>query len=209
MSAPPSLEKLLAALERLPGIGPRSAGRIAHHLLRIPEARALELADAIRDARERIRPCGRCRAPSERDPCSLCADASRDASTLLVVETARDLYAIEQTGRYRGLYYVLGGRLSPLEGVTPKDLHLGGLVARVADGTVREACVATNPDLEGDGTARALERALAGKGVRVTRLARGLPAGGQIEYQNSAVLSEAFERRTPVGEPPSTTERER
>lgn len=195
MSVPPTLEALVAALEQLPGIGPRSAGRIAHHLLRVPEARALALADAIREARSRIRPCSRCRAPSERDPCALCADPDRDGTTLLVVETARDLYAIEATARYRGRYYVLGGRLSPLEGVTAKDLDLADLGSRVADGAVREVCLATNPDLEGDGTARAIERVLRDKNVRVTRLARGLPAGGQIEYQSSAVLAEAFEER--------------
>lgn len=196
MSAPPSLEALVAALEQLPGIGPRSASRIAHHILRWPESRAIALADAIREARAKIRPCSRCRAPSERDPCAICADPARDAGTLLVVETARDLYAIDQSGRYRGLYHVLGGRLSPLEGVTTKDIDLEGLVRRATDGRVREVCLATNPDLEGDGTARAIERVLAGKGLRVTRLARGLPAGGQIEYQSSAVLAEAFEGRT-------------
>jgi len=200
VSTPPSLGKLVEALERLPGIGPRSAGRIAHHLLRVPEARALELAEAIREARRLIRPCSLCLAPSERDPCAICADPGRDATTLLVVETARDLQAIEQGGRYRGRYFVLGGRLSPLEGVQAKDLGFAQLVQRAKDGVVREVCLATNPDLEGDGTARAIEGVLEGRGVRVTRLARGLPAGGQIEYQSGAVLAEAFEGRRPVTE---------
>jgi recombination protein RecR len=143
--------RLVEELERLPGIGRRSAERLAHHLVRTPEAEALALAEAIREARRRIRPCTRCRAPSETDPCPLCGDPARDASILMVVETARDLAAIEDAGRYRGLYYVLGGRLSPLEGVTARDLDLAGLVARASADAVREVCLATNPDLEGDG----------------------------------------------------------
>lgn len=196
MSGPPSLLRLIAELERLPGIGPRSAGRLAHHLLRTGESRALALADAIREARERIRPCGQCRCPAESDPCPICRDATRDRSVVLVVETPRDLEALEAAGAYRGLYFVLGGRLSPVEGVTAKDLDLDGLRRRAAAEEVREVCLATNPDLEGDGTARAVERALRDAKVRVTRLARGLPAGGQIEYQSAAVLAEAFEGRT-------------
>lgn len=198
MVTPPSLDRLVEALERLPGIGRRSAERIAHHLLRVRADEALALADAIRDARERIRPCSRCRAPSEQDPCRICRDDARDASLLMVVETARDLAAVEQGGGYGGLYFVLGGRLSPLEGVTASDLDLEALERRVVEGGVKEVCLATNPDLEGDGTALAVTRALAGSGVDVTRLARGLPAGGQIEYQNASVLAEAFEGRTRV-----------
>lgn len=195
MTAPPSLLRLIHELERLPGIGPRSAQRLAHHLLRTAEPKALALADAIREVRERIRPCSACRCPSEADPCPICREATRDRSVVLVVETPRDLEALEATGTYRGLYFVLGGRLSPVEGVTAKDLDLEALRRRVADAEVREVCLATNPDLEGDGTARAVERALGESGVRVTRLARGLPAGGQIEHLSAAVLAEAFEGR--------------
>ena len=152
MSTPPSLSHLVEELERLPGIGRRSAERLAAHLLRVPEARALALADAIREARDRIRACGSCRAPAEADPCPICRDSTRDATLLVVVETPRDLAAMEGSGGYRGLYYVLGGRLSPLDGVGAKDLDLDGLSRRIEDGDVREVCIATNPDLEGDGT---------------------------------------------------------
>lgn len=201
-STPESLERLLEQLERLPGIGPRSAARLAHHLLRVPEAEALALADAIRSARERIRPCSTCRSPSEQDPCPLCADPARDASVLLVVETPRDLAAVEATGAYRGLYYVLGARLSPLEGVDASALDLEGLQQRAARPELREVCIGTNPDLEGDGTALALVDALmhstAMQSLRITRLARGLPTGGQIEYQSASAIADAFEGRRPA-----------
>jgi recombination protein RecR len=199
---PESLERLQEALERLPGIGPRSAARLAHHLLRTPEPEALGLADAIRAARARIRPCSGCGAPAESDPCPLCADVARDRSVLLVVESARDLLAVEGAGGYRGLYFVLGGRLSPLEGVDADQLPLRALAARAAADEVREVCLGTNPDLEGDGTALAVEAALeplvASKGLVLTRLARGLPSGGQIEYQSAPVLADAFEGRRRV-----------
>jgi len=198
MITPPALAHLIEELERLPGIGRRSADRLAHHLLRVPEAEALGLAEAIRDARARIRPCSRCRAPAERDPCAICGDAARDARTLVVVESARDLVAFEAAGGYRGLYFVLGGRLSPLEGVTAADLDVAALVARATEPGVEEVCLATNPDLEGDGTALLLEKALLPSGARLTRLARGLPAGGQIEHQSAAVLAEAFAERRSV-----------
>lgn len=199
---PESLDALLTQLERLPGIGPRTAQRLAHHLLRIPEADALALADAIRAVRERIRPCSRCRAPSEADPCPICADPARDHAQLLVVESPRDLNAVEAAGAYRGLYFVLGARLSPLEGVDVGALGLGDLTRRAAHEAVREVVIGTNPDLEGDGTALAVVEALraveapAGRPpLRITRLARGLPTGGQIEHQNASAIADAFEGR--------------
>jgi recombination protein RecR len=199
---PASLEALVAQLERLPGIGPRSAARLAHHLLRVPEVEALALADAIRTARARIRPCGSCRAPAETDPCPLCADANRDRTVLLIVETPRDLAAFEAGGAYRGLYFVLGARLSPLEGIEASALDLAGLAARAARPEVEEVCIGTNPDLEGDGTALAVAAAVAGiqqaGRPRITRLARGLPTGGQIEYQSASVIADAFEGRRAV-----------
>ena len=181
----------------LPGVGRRTAERLAHHLLRVPEAEALALADAIREARERIRPCSVCGAPSESDPCPVCSDGSRDRGLVLVVETARDLVALEASGTWKGVYHVLGGRVSPLEGVGPEALSLAALTLRAASGAVREIVIATNPDLEGDGTALHVERALrlAAPTVRVTRLARGLPSGGAIEYVSKAVLSDAIENR--------------
>ena len=199
---PESLQRLMAELERLPGIGPRSAARIAHHLLRVPEPDAQALATAIQDVRAKIRPCSSCHAPSESDPCSICADTSRERSLLMVVETPRDLNAIEIAGSYRGLYFVLGGRLSPLEGVSRDALDLDQLIERASSPDVQEVCIATNPDLEGDGTALAVRDALLAKpelsDVRITRLARGVPTGGQIEYQNASVIADAFEGRRDV-----------
>lgn len=197
-AVPPALARLVEELEQLPGIGRRTAERLAHHLLRVPAERALALADAVRAARERIAPCSRCRAPSERDPCPLCADATRDDGLLLVVETPRDLQAIEAGRVWRGRYLVLGGRLAPHEGEGEGALPLDALVARCAHG-VREVVLATNPDLEGDGTALLLSETLRGRGVKVSRLARGLPAGGLIEHQSAAVLGEALEGRRELG----------
>ncbi len=199
---PESLQRLMAELERLPGIGPRSAARIAHHLLRIPEADAQELATAIQDVRAKIRPCSACHAPAETDPCGVCDDHTRERSLLMVVETPRDLNAVEIAGSYRGLYFVLGGRLSPLEGMARDGLDLDQLIERASDDEVSEVCIATNPDLEGDGTALAVRDALLSapklKNVRITRIARGVPTGGQIEYQNASVLADAFEGRRDV-----------
>jgi recombination protein RecR len=199
-AAPESLEALIEALGLLPGVGRRTAERLAHHLLRVPEEEALALADAIREARARIRPCSTCGAPSERDPCAVCADPARDAGLVLVLETARDLRAVEDSGAWRGVYHVLGGRVSPVEGVGPEALALEALRRRAASGAVREVVIGTNPDLEGDGTGLHVARALADvPGVVVTRLARGMPAGGAIEYVSKAVLADALEHRRPTG----------
>lgn len=195
---PRSLEHLVERLMTLPGVGRRTAERLAHHLLRVPEEEALSVAEAIREARARIRPCSRCLAPAETDPCAVCGDPSRDAGLVLVVETARDLEAVEASGAWRGVYHVLGGRVSAVEGVGPEALALDALVVRVRTG-VREVCVATNPDLDGDGTALHVVAALAPTGVPVTRLARGVPAGGALEYLAKTVLSEAIEHRRRSG----------
>ncbi len=193
---PESLVRLVAALERLPGVGRRTAERLAHHLLRAPEEEAKDLARAILDARERIRPCGTCLAPAETDPCPVCADERRDRGLVLVVETARDLQAIEASGAWKGVYHVLGGRVSPLDGVGAETLSIDALAARARSGGVREVVIATNPDLEGDGTGLFVERALVGvPGLLVTRLARGMPSGGAIEHASRAVLAEALENR--------------
>ncbi|MFM8979094.1 MAG: recombination mediator RecR [Planctomycetia bacterium] len=194
---PPTLAQLVDELERLPGVGRRTAERLAHHLLRVPAERALALAEAIRTARACIAPCSRCRAPAEADPCPLCSDPQRDDTLLLVVETARDLVAIEASRAWRGRYFVLGGRLAPHEGEQAGELGLEALVARASQG-VREVVLATNPDLEGDGTALLLAETLRGQGVSVSRLARGLPAGGLIEHQSASVLGEALEGRRHV-----------
>jgi recombination protein RecR len=198
---PESLDRLVTRLTELPGVGRRTAERLAHHLLRVPQADAIALADAIREARARIHPCSICHAPSETDPCDVCADPARDRSVVLVVETARDLRAIEDAGAFRGVYHVLGGRVSALEGLGVEHLSLEALVARVRGegeaSPIREVIVATNPDLEGDGTALHVEKALLPTGVRVTRLARGLPSGGALEFASRTVIADALEHRRP------------
>lgn len=197
-AVPPSLARLVDALERLPGVGRRSAERLAHHLVVVGEEEALGLADAIRAARVALRRCSRCRAPAERDPCPLCGDARRDAARLLVVGDARDLASLEAGRVWKGLYFVLDARLAPHEGEGDAGLPLDALLARARDPAVREVVLALDRDVEGEGTALLVARALAALPVRVTRPARGLPAGGQIEHQSAAVLAEALEERRDV-----------
>jgi recombination protein RecR len=194
------VERLLAELTRLPGIGQRTAERLAYHILRQPPEEAIRLAVAIRDVKQRIRPCGICGNLDEIDPCAICADESRDRSVVLVVEAPKDLAAVERSGSFHGAYHVLGGRIAPLDGVGPEDLRIEELLDRVlGEGSpVREVVIGTNPDMEGDGTALYLGQALAGRGVLVTRIARGIPTGSSIEYSSGAVLSDAISGRTPV-----------
>lgn len=191
----PSMQRLVDELRRLPGVGSKTAERLAYHLLRRPRPEALALAAAIAEVRERTRPCGRCGHLDETDPCSICADSRRDAATICVVEESRDLDQIESIGSYRGSYHVLGGRVAPLEGRMADDLDLAGLVRRVAAGGVGEVILATNADVEGDATALAVQEALQETNVRVTRLARGLPVGSSIEFAGSGVLKEALALR--------------
>ncbi len=195
MAYPESLRRLIEELNRLPGIGEKSAERIAFHLLKQPNAEAVRLADAIRDLKDRAHACSRCANVADLDPCPICRDAARDASVLCVVEQSRDLWAIEQAGTYRGHYHVLQGHVAPLEGIGPEHLTLPLLVQRVRDGGVREVILATNPNLEGDGTALYVQKALDGTGVRLTRLARGIPAGSSLEYASRAILVDAMEGR--------------
>ena len=191
-----SIQDLMNELARLPGIGARSAERIAFHLLKLPPAEAMRLADAIRDVKTRIKHCSICYNLTEQDPCGICADASRDQSLVCVVEQPKDLLALESTGLYRGVYHVLLGRISPLEDVHPNDLTIDALIRRLASGTVREVIMGTNPNLEGDGTALHLQN-LIGQypNVQVTRLARGLPSGSNIEYANRNILADAISGR--------------
>ncbi len=208
---PEVMVRLIEELARLPGIGRRSAERLAFHLLKAPKEHALGLARAISDAKQNVRPCRICSnlAGIPGDPqgslCSVCADARRDRGTLMVVEQPRDLIALEQTGMYRGVYHVLMGRISPLDGVGPGDLTTGDLLARVDEPSanggepVREVILALNPTLEGDGTALYLAEELEKRGVKVTGLARGVPTGSQLEYANKAVLADAIEGRRPIG----------
>ena len=184
-------------LARLPGIGMRSAERIAFHLLKQNPQEALKLADAIRDVKTRIRHCSICFNLTEDDPCRICSDTSRDQAVVCVVEQPKDLLALESTGLYRGVYHVLLGRISPLEDMEPGDLTVEPLLSRLASGTIREIIMGTNPTMEGDGTALYVQGLAAARfpNVQLTRLARGLPAGSNIEYANKNILADAISGR--------------
>lgn len=191
----PAVGRLIDCLEKLPGIGRKSAERIAYHLLRVPREEALALSDAIRAIKEDVRYCQVCYNLAEGDVCSICADPSRDSQLLCIVEQHRDLQAIEQTGVYRGLYHVLLGRIAPLEGIGPEQLTIDALVRRVREGTFKEVIMATNPTVEGDGTALYIANLLKEMPVRITRLARGLTSGSVIEYANKEMLTDALRGR--------------
>lgn len=193
-----AIEDLVTELAKLPGIGRKTAQRLTFHLLKQPPEDAGRLAEAIRRVREQVRACGTCGTLSDQDPCGICSDPRRDATLLCVVEEAADVNAIERAGRYRGRYHVLGGRMSPLDGIGPDDLNGDGLLARVRNGHgegVREVIVATNPSMEGDVTATWVQQLLAPTGVRVTRIARGLPVGGDLEYADGVTIAQALAAR--------------
>ena len=190
-----AIDELADELGRLPGIGRKTALRLAFHLLKAPEEEARRLARAIHGVRERVRLCEECGNLTEHSPCEICSSARRDTSTLCVVEEASDIMAIERTGEYRGVYHVLGGRLSPLDGVGPAELNLPPLLRRVGAGVVREVVLATNPSVEGEATALYLSKLIAPLGVRVTRIARGLPVGGDLEYADGVTIAEALAGR--------------
>lgn len=191
---PKSLERLALEFQRLPGIGAKSAARLAYHLLRAPEEEAQRLARAIDESRAAVRRCSVCNTLTEADPCEICSDPERDASILCVVEEPGNLAAIEKTREYRGRYHVLWGALSPLRGVGPDEIDTAGLVRRVTS-EVREVVIATNPNVEGEATALYLARRLKGSGVRVTRIAFGLPVGGDIEYADEVTMARSLENR--------------
>ena len=191
-----SIQNLMNELARLPGIGIRSAERIAFHLLKQSTNEAMKLADAIRDVKTRIRHCSICYNLTEQDPCAICADPARDQSVVCIVEQPKDLLALEATGLYKGVYHVLLGRIAPLEEMEPGDLTIDALMSRLASGTVREIIMGTNPNMEGDGTALHLKSLLAQfPHIEVTRLARGLPSGSNIEYANRNILADAISGR--------------
>ena len=192
-----SIQNLMTELANLPGIGMRSAERIAFHLLKQKPEDALKLADAIRDVKTRIKHCSICYNLTEQDPCSICVDPARNQTLVCVVEQPKDLLALESTGLYRGVYHVLLGRISPLEDMEPGDLTIEPLMDRLASGEVREVIMGTNPTMEGDGTALYIQSVAGGRfpSVQVTRLARGLPAGSSIEYANKNILADAISGR--------------
>ena len=192
-----SIQNLMNQLARLPGIGMRSAERIAFHLLKQKPEDALRLADAIRDVKTRIKHCSICYNLTEADPCDICADSTRDGSVVCIVEQPKDLLALEGAGLYKGVYHVLLGAIRPLEDVDAGDLTIDALMGRLESGTVRELIMGTNPTVEGDGTALYIQNEVAGRfpSVNVTRLARGLPAGSNIEYANRNILADAISGR--------------
>jgi len=196
-----AIEELVAELAKLPGIGRKTAQRLTFYLLKQPAEVAERLAEALRRVRGQVTACGVCGNLSEEDPCPICRDPRRDATLLCVVEESADVGTIERAGRYRGRYHVLGGRLSPLDGVGPDQLHVERLVGRVANGSgVREVIVATNPSMEGEATATYLQQVLRPTGVRVTRIARGLPVGGDLEYADAVTIAQALAARRDMSE---------
>lgn len=190
-----AIDTLASELAKLPGIGRKTALRLTYHLLRQPPEQSRRLADALTTLTERIRPCERCFNLTEEPLCAICRDPRRDPGVICAVEEASDIGAIERAGEFRGLYHVLGGRISPLDGVGPEDLTIPQLIERVTSGTVHEVIIATNPSLEGEATALFLQRQIQPLSVSVTRIARGLPVGGDLEYADGVTIAQALSAR--------------
>ncbi len=193
---PRSLARLIEELEKLPGVGPKTAQRLALHLLHASGEDAAALAEAIREVKESVRECAVCFNYTDADLCALCSDPARDDSILCVVGDARDLLAMERAGGFRGRYHVLGGLISPMDGIGPESLRVSELLARVKEGSTREVILATNPTVEGDATAMYLAEQLRPLGVKVTRIALGLPVGGDLDYADDVTIARAIEGRT-------------
>ena len=191
------ISRLIDAFSNLPSIGKKSAERLAYHVLKMPNEEAIEFAESIRAVKENLRPCKTCFNLSENEECGICKDPRRDQTILCIVEQVRDLLAIEQAGSFRGLYHVLQGRLSPLDGIGPEKLSINTLVARINEGVIREVIMGTTPNVEGDGTALAIAARLAGLPVTITRLARGLTVGASLEQANRDMLADAMASRQP------------
>lgn len=198
MTTPSALEELIEALRCLPGVGPKSAQRMAYHLLQRDQPGAQRLGRALEQAVQVLRYCSRCNAFSENEVCERCASPRRDASLLCVVEMPADLNMMEQTHAFKGMYYVLMGHLSPLDGIGPKELHLERLLARACDGVVQEVILATNFTNEGEATAHYLGEVLRARNLKVSRIARGLPVGGEIEHTDAGTIAQALIERRPV-----------
>ena len=194
-----AIEELITEFARLPGVGRKTAQRLTFHLLQQPAEQAGRLAAALLSVTERVRPCEECGNLTEEQPCGICRDPRRDAAVLCVVEEASTVGIVDRSTDFRGRYHVLGGRLSPLDGIGPEALHLDRLVRRVEEGAVREVILATNPSMEGEVTATYIQQLLVGHGVRVTRLARGLPMGGDLDYVDGVTLAHALVARQELG----------
>jgi recombination protein RecR len=193
-----SVERLANRLARLPGIGRKSANRLAFHILKLSKDEAFELADTIREVKEKVGFCSLCNNISETDPCQICTDPRRQRNVICVVEETADAAAIDKAESFKGLFHILGGRLSPLDGIGPDDLKIRELLDRLSSGEVTEIIIATNPNVEGDATALYLSRLLKPIGVRVSRIARGLPVGSDLEYADSVTLTRAIEGRQDI-----------
>ena len=189
------IDDLASELAKLPGIGRKTALRLTYHLLKQPAEQSRRLAEALVSLGERVHPCARCFNLTEFELCAICADPRRDATLICVVEEASDISAIERSGEFRGLYHVLGGRLSPLDGIGPENLHIEDLVRRVSTDQIREVILATNPSLEGEATALYVQRQLAARPITVSRIARGLPVGGDLEYADGVTIAQALAAR--------------
>jgi recombination protein RecR len=196
MLYPQPMTRLIHELSKLPGVGPKTAQRLAFHLLTLPAEEIAKVAEAMVEAKRKIGFCNICGHLTEVSPCAICADTGRDAGLLCVVEESRDLIAMEKTRVFKGRYHILGGAISPLEGIGPDDLRIKELLQRVTEGAVQEVIVATDPNVEGETTAFYLAKILRPLGMKVTRLARGLPVGGDLEYADEITLGKAFEGRT-------------
>jgi len=192
---PEPVERLVAEFGRLPGVGPKTAQRLAFYCLRTDPERVSRLADALAGLRSAVRPCSRCFFIADEELCAICRNGRRDASVICVVEDALDVIAVERSGEFQGLYHVLGGALSPIEGIGPGQLRIAELEARVADGGVSEVVLATDPDVEGEATAHYLAERLGRSGVRITRLAHGLPAGADLQYADELTVARALAGR--------------
>jgi recombination protein RecR len=197
-SAAEPVLRLIEEFHKLPGIGPKSAARLTYHLLRMPESQARSLAEAIIDVKQKIILCSCCQNLTDADPCIVCQNTQRDRSVICVVEEPLDILALERTGQFNGLYHVLHGVISPLEGIGPDDIKIGELLARLKNGVVTEVILATNPNLEGEATAMYLQRLICPFGIRITSLARGLPVGGDLEYADEVTLGRALEGRREI-----------
>jgi recombination protein RecR len=198
MQHPLPITKLIQELAKLPGIGEKTASRLAMHILRAPRSDAESLARAVLEVKEKIRFCSQCFNLTDQDPCQICRDPRRNAELICVVSGPEDLVALEKTGSYRGLYHLLQGVLSPLEGVGPKDLRISELLARLQGGQIKEVILATNPSAEGETTAQYLSQIIKPLGIRVTRIARGVPMGGDLQYVDEVTLSKSLENRSPI-----------
>lgn len=195
MQSAPSIQKLLDELERLPGIGPKSAQRLAYFILNSDRTQAFRLADAIKEVKDSVHLCSRCFSFSEGEICEICSSTKRDSGIICVVSDARDIPPIERTGVYFGVYHVLGGALSPMDGIGPDELRIKELMSRLSDNEIREVVIATNPNIEGETTSAYLARLIKPLGIKTTRLASGLPVGGDLEFADELTLGRAIETR--------------